>query len=83
MNLHAPIPFSCIVYPLNQFSQEQDGEKILEICAEHAHVVPAEQYTTLADDQERFQAVFRREPAAPDGGKLERFRAIEPVFLGI
>lgn len=45
-------------YPLNQFSNEQDGKKILEICAEHSHVVPTEQYTTLADDQERFQAVL-------------------------
>ena len=45
-------------YPLNQFSKEQDGEKILEICAEHSHVVPTEQYTTLADDQERFRAVL-------------------------
>jgi PAS domain S-box-containing protein len=45
-------------YPLNQFSKQEDGKKILEICAEHSHVVPAEQYTTLADDQERFRAVL-------------------------
>ncbi|HEY6374646.1 MAG TPA: PAS domain S-box protein, partial [Edaphobacter sp.] len=46
------------VYPLNQFSNEQDGEKLLEICAQHSHVVPTEQYTCLADDQERFQAIL-------------------------
>ena len=45
-------------YPLNQFSKEEDRKKILEICAEHSHVVPTEQYTALADDQERFQAVL-------------------------
>ena len=45
-------------YPLNQFSKEEDGKKILEICAEHSHVVPTEQYTNLANDQERFQAVL-------------------------
>jgi PAS domain S-box-containing protein len=45
-------------YPLNQFPEEQDGEKLLEICAEHSHVVPMEQYTSLADDRERFQAVL-------------------------
>jgi PAS domain S-box-containing protein len=45
-------------YPLAQFSKEKDGKKILEICAEHSHVVPAEQYTTLADDQQRIQAVL-------------------------
>lgn len=45
-------------YPLNQFSQEQDRKGILEICAEHAHIVPAEQYTILTDDQERSQAVL-------------------------
>jgi PAS domain S-box-containing protein len=45
-------------YPLNQFSREQDGNRLLEICAEHSHVVPTEQYTTLADDQERFRAIL-------------------------
>jgi PAS domain S-box-containing protein len=45
-------------YPLNQFSKEEDGQKIQEICAKHSHVAPTEQYTTLADDQERFQAVL-------------------------
>jgi hypothetical protein len=51
-------------YPLNQFSKEKDGKKILEICAEHSHVVPAEQYTTLADDQERFRVVLFRQQKA-------------------
>jgi PAS domain S-box-containing protein len=45
-------------YPLNQFSKGEDGKEILKICAEHSHVVPTEQYTTLANDQERFQAVL-------------------------
>jgi PAS domain S-box-containing protein len=45
-------------YPLSQFSKQEDAEKIQEICAEHSHVIPTEQYTTLADDQERFQAVL-------------------------
>jgi PAS domain S-box-containing protein len=45
-------------YPLNQFSSQEDGKKVLEICAEHSYVVPAEQYTNLADDQERFRAVL-------------------------
>jgi PAS domain-containing protein len=45
-------------YPLSQFSKQEDAERILEICAEHSHVVPTEQYMTLADDQERFQAVL-------------------------
>jgi len=37
-------------YPLSQFSKQEDTEKIQEICAEHSHVVPTEQYTTLTDD---------------------------------
>ena len=45
-------------YQLNQFSREEDGHRLLGICAEHSHVVPTEQYTTLADDQERFRAVL-------------------------
>jgi PAS domain S-box-containing protein len=45
-------------YPLSQFSKQEDAEKILEICAEHSHIVPTEQYTTLTDDQERFRAVL-------------------------
>jgi PAS domain S-box-containing protein len=45
-------------YPLDQFFKEEDGKKIRGICAEHSHVVPAERYMTLADDQERFQAVL-------------------------
>jgi PAS domain S-box-containing protein len=45
-------------YPLSHFSQEQDRKGILEICAEHSHVVPAEQYTALTDDQERARALL-------------------------
>jgi PAS domain S-box-containing protein len=45
-------------YPLNLFPKEEDGKGILEICVKHYHVVPTEQDTTLADDQERFQAVL-------------------------
>jgi PAS domain S-box-containing protein len=44
-------------YPLTHFPREQDGKKILEICAEHSHVVPAEQYTTLADHHQRSSAI--------------------------
>ncbi|HEX4758401.1 MAG TPA: PAS domain S-box protein [Terracidiphilus sp.] len=45
-------------YPLDQFSKVEDGKKILEISSEHSHVVPTEQYTALAGDQERSQAVL-------------------------
>lgn len=44
-------------YPMNYFSGAGDSKHVGEICAEHSHVVPAESYTTLANDGERHRAI--------------------------
>jgi PAS domain S-box-containing protein len=44
-------------YPLNQFSLERHGKALLEICAEHSHIVPTERYTRLVDEQERLSTI--------------------------
>jgi signal transduction histidine kinase len=40
-------------YPMESFRQVSDGEFLSRICEEHAQVVPAESYTSLAGDEEK------------------------------
>jgi signal transduction histidine kinase len=44
-------------YPLHAFSQAGDGAFMETICAAHDRVMPAESFTTLADEDERFRVV--------------------------
>ena len=44
-------------YPINLFFEYQDGEKMAEICAEHSHIIPTEQYTSGQTEDERLRTV--------------------------
>ncbi|MFB3812987.1 MAG: ATP-binding protein [Terriglobales bacterium] len=44
-------------YPINSFSEEQHGENLLQLCAEHRHVIPAEGYSALAGREDRLLAI--------------------------
>lgn len=44
-------------YPMNLFRQARDGEGLKSICSEHSHIVPAERYTALQSDEERFGTI--------------------------
>jgi|ERR1051326_4959840 PAS domain S-box-containing protein len=44
-------------YPLNLFRCAQDGAGVERICAEHTHVAPGEEYTSLATEKARLSAI--------------------------
>jgi PAS domain S-box-containing protein len=44
-------------YPMKGFSREEHGEGFLKICCEHTAVIPGEQYTELASDDERLRNI--------------------------
>lgn len=51
-------PFSLFcAYPMRCFSKEENGAQLLEICQQHAHVIPDESYTLLASPDERLRAI--------------------------
>jgi signal transduction histidine kinase len=45
-------------YPIRFFGQSDDGNPIESICAAHSHVIPAESYTSLITEEERFRAIL-------------------------
>jgi signal transduction histidine kinase len=44
-------------YPISGFDHEDHGDSFLKICSEHSHVIPAESYTALVSDEERFRSI--------------------------
>jgi PAS domain S-box-containing protein len=55
MNTHALS--LCCAYPLNSFGPDPDASRFLEICAQHAPVLPAESYSALVTPEERLRAI--------------------------
>ncbi|MEP6774018.1 MAG: PAS domain S-box protein [Chloroflexota bacterium] len=51
-----PFDLHC-AYPISSFARASDVGVVEEICATHSHVIPAETYTSLDNDQERFRAI--------------------------
>ena len=45
-------------YPMRLFSQPQDRDSLLRICAEHSSVIPAERATHAGRDQEQLQSIL-------------------------
>ncbi|HEX9987628.1 MAG TPA: ATP-binding protein [Chloroflexia bacterium] len=45
-------------YPIRFFDQASDGAPIESIFAAHSHVIPAESYTSLITEEERFRAII-------------------------
>jgi signal transduction histidine kinase len=44
-------------YPMKAFDQEGHSQAFLNICAEHTHVVPTENYTTLSNEDDRLRHI--------------------------
>lgn len=51
-------------YPMSGFNREDHGGRFLQICAEHADVIPVESYTALPSEQERFRSITRLQQKA-------------------
>jgi signal transduction histidine kinase len=56
-------PLFC-AYPLSSFSKAVHAKKLLKICAEHSHVIPAESYTALTDPDERLRTIVQLQQKA-------------------
>ncbi len=44
-------------YPMEYFAEEAHQERFRQICTEHSHVIPAESYTSLDNEDERLRMV--------------------------
>ena len=44
-------------YPIRHFRQQAHSQEFLSICAEHSHVIPTENYTALATEDERLRHI--------------------------
>jgi signal transduction histidine kinase len=68
-------------YPLKGFDQEGHSQAFLDICAEHSHVVPTENYTALAseDDRLRHISLLQQRALAAETEAAGRLRAEEAL----
>ncbi len=44
-------------YPISCFDGEDPGEKLVQVCGQHAHVIPTESYTRLSNQDDRLRAI--------------------------
>jgi hypothetical protein len=51
-------------YPLKGFDQESHTQAFHDICAEHNHVIPTEDYTALASEDDRLRHIARLQQQA-------------------
>jgi signal transduction histidine kinase len=51
-------------YPMRSFSRQEHGNAIARICAEHSHVIPAENYLTLSSEEDRLRSVAQLQQKA-------------------
>jgi PAS domain S-box-containing protein len=64
-------------YPMMAFDREEHGEPLLKICAEHDSVIPAENYMTLVDEEQRLRSVtyLQQKALALEAEKAQRQQA--------
>jgi hypothetical protein len=69
----------CCAYPLRSFSSTDTTNLLLDICEQHSAVFPAESYSTLASDDERFReiALLQQKAAQLEDEVVQRARAQE------
>ncbi|HEX3373649.1 MAG TPA: ATP-binding protein [Edaphobacter sp.] len=68
-------------YPMKNFDQEGHSQAFLNICAEHSHVVPTENYTALTreDDRLRHIALLQQQALTAEIEAAARRRAEEAL----
>jgi signal transduction histidine kinase len=68
-------------YPMKGFNQEGHSQAFLNICAEHSHVVPTENYTALAseDDRLRHISLLQQRAQTAESETAGRLRAEEAL----
>jgi signal transduction histidine kinase len=68
-------------YQMNGFNREEQSQAFLNVCAEHSHVVPTENYTALAteDDRLRHISLLQQRARTADVETAGRLRAEEAL----
>jgi PAS domain S-box-containing protein len=73
--LQKKLAFSLVcAHAIHSFRSEADDDPFLRVCSQHSHVMPAEGYATLNDENERLRDITRlqRQASALDAEKAER-----------
>jgi len=75
-----PLFLRC-AYPMSGFNREDHGDSLLQICAEHSHVIPLESYTALLSEEERLRSVthLQQKAQALETEMAERRRVEEEL----
>jgi signal transduction histidine kinase len=68
-------------YPMKGFDQQGHSQSFLNICAEHSRVVPAENYTALASEDDRLRQIslLQQRALAAETEAAARLRAEEAL----
>jgi two-component system CheB/CheR fusion protein len=68
-------------YPLKNFDQEEHSQAFRNICAEHSHVVPTENYTALAGEEDRLRhiALLQQQALTAQTEVTDRLRVEEAL----
>ena len=75
-----PFHLHC-AYPMSGFSRQDHGEVFQRICAEHSHVIPTEEYTSLQKEEDKLRsiALLQQKAQALETEVRERQRAEEEL----
>jgi signal transduction histidine kinase len=68
-------------YPMKCFDQQSHSQAFLNLCAEHTHVVPTENYTALASENDRLRhiSILEQRARAAETETAGRLRAEEAL----
>jgi signal transduction histidine kinase len=68
-------------YPIKDFSQSDHSQAFLNICAQHSHVIPTENYSSLVteDDRLRHISLLQQRALAAESESAGRLRAEEAL----
>jgi excisionase family DNA binding protein len=79
-----PFALMC-AYPMQQLGGEKLGSVLVDVCAEHSSVVPAESYSTLDDSDSRLRAIATLQQKATSLEKevVERRRAEDQLRVAL
>ncbi|MGC2492178.1 ATP-binding protein [Candidatus Binatus sp.] len=73
----------CCAYPLHSFGSDADASLFLKVCANHTPVLPAESYSALPTEAERFRAIslLQQKARVLDAEKAGRKEAEKSLHL--
>ena len=68
-------------HPVKSFNQESHSQAFLDLCAEHTHVIPTEDYTALATENDRLRhiALLQQRALAAETEAARHLRAEEAL----